>query len=645
MSSPPQPDATPAESSRRRPLQRHLASLRLRLFLLVLLAILPALFLVVYTAVETRNDAKLEAIKAGQRLVGLAAANHKQHIEATRQLLQTIAQLKEVRPNQAAACQTLLTNLLAINPVYAGIVAIAPDGRPFARAQPPGSHDGDNLDYSAQVWFREARDNLKFVVGDYRVDTAGRSAALDLAQPVRDAETGQLIAIIAVSIDLAWVTGMAGKLDLAHGSTLTVVDRTGTVLVRYSIPESHQNWVGTRLDHHRRGTRVRQSTDLSWVGAGLDGVERLYTATPLSRTGGLADALVIVGVPVEVAYAQANRMLAQNLLFLGLVAVMALGAAWIGGDLLVLRHLRALVAAARQMSAGDLRTRSGVPHGPGEVGELARSFDDMATALEQRVRDLQRTEGELKSLNEELEQRVLERTVELKRSNEDLEQFAYVASHDLQEPLRMIRNYVQLLRQRYHDRLDAAGNEFVGFALDGAKRMDELIQDLLTYSRVGTHGRDFAQVDCLDAFRRAMANLSLSVEESGARITHEPLPIVNGDVVQLTQLFQNLIGNAIKFRGSRPPEIHLGTNLRGEEWEFTVADNGIGIAPEDFQRIFIVFQRLHSREKYAGTGIGLAVCKKIVERHGGRIWVESKPGQGTTFHFTMPAAAGTLPKA
>ncbi len=645
MPSPLQPDATPAESPRRRPLQRHLASLRLRLFLLVLLAILPALFLVVYTAVETRNDAKLEAIKAGQRLVGLAAANHKQHIEATRQLLQTIAQLKEVRPNRAAACQTLLTNLLAINPVYAEIVAIAPDGRPFARAQPPGFHESDNLDYSAVAWFREARDNLKFVVGDYRVDLAGRGAALDLAQPVRDAETGQLIAVIAVSIDLAWVTGMAGKLDLAHGSTLTVVDRTGTVLVRYSIPESHQNWVGTRVDQHRRGTRIRQSTDLSWVGAGLDGVERLYTATPLSRTGGLADAYVIVGVPVDVAYAQANRMLAQNLLFLGLVAVMALGAAWIGGDLLVLRHLRALVTAARQMSAGDLRTRSGVPHGPGEVGELARSFDDMATALEQRVRDLQRTEGELKSLNEELEQRVLERTVELKRSNEDLEQFAYVASHDLQEPLRMIRNYVQLLRQRYHDQLDAAGNEFLGFALDGAKRMDELIQDLLTYSRVGTHGRDFAQVDCLDAFRRAMANLSLSIEESGARVTHEPLPIVNGDVVQLTQLFQNLIGNAIKFRGSRPPEIHLGTHLRGEEWEFTLADNGIGIAAEDFQRIFIVFQRLHSREKYAGTGIGLAVCKKIVERHGGRIWVESKPGQGTTFHFTIPAAAGTLAKA
>jgi light-regulated signal transduction histidine kinase (bacteriophytochrome) len=332
--------------------------------------------------------------------------------------------------------------------------------------------------------------------------------------------------------------------------------------------------------------------------------------------------------------------LAQNLLFLGLVAVLALGAAWTGGDLFILRHVRGLVAAARRMSAGDLSARSGVDHGPGEVGQLARSFDEMAETLEQRVRQLQLTEAELKALNEELERRVLERTSELKRSNKDLEQFAYVASHDLQEPLRMIHNYLQLLRQRYREKLDASGNEFVGFALDGAKRMHELIQDLLTYSRVGTQGRDFATVDCNEALARALANLSLAIEETSARVRHDPLPVVNGDLVQLTQLFQNLIGNAIKFRGEQPPEIQLSAIVKGDEWELTIADNGIGIAPEDFQRIFVVFQRLHSREKYPGTGIGLAVCKKIVERHGGRIWVESQMGRGTTFHVILPTKAG-----
>lgn len=637
----PSTPTTTAPVARGRWWRRALASLRLRLFALVLLAILPALFLVVYSAIESREAAKEEATKVGLRLVGLAAANHKQHIEATRQLLQTLARLDEVRPSRAAACQVLLTNLLAVNPVYGDIVAIAPDGRPFARAV-PDAEPAEAVDYSGRPWFREARDSLRFVLGDYQVDVSSRRATLDLAQPVRDSNSGQVLAVIAVTLDLGWVAGMAGRLDLADGSTLTVVDRNGRILARYSVPESQHNYVGVQVEKRVRGSRVRHSADLKWEGPGLDGISRLYTATPLSRTGGLADAYVILGVPVEVAYAPANRMLVQNLLFLGLVAVLALGAAWTGGDLFILRHMRALVAAARRMSTGDLAARSGVAHGPGEVGELAKSFDDMAAALEARVRELQLTETELTALNEELEHRVLDRTAELKRSNEDLEQFAYVASHDLQEPLRMIHNYLQLLRQRYRDKLDVSGNEFIGFALDGAKRMHELIQDLLTYSRVGTHGADFAPTECAVALERALANLSLAIEESGARITHDALPVVHGDLVQLTQLFQNLIGNAIKFRGDRLPEIHVGATSRGGEWELTIQDNGIGIAPQDFQRIFVVFQRLHSREKYPGTGIGLAVCKKIVERHGGRIWVNSKLGKGTTFHIALPAPAGTI---
>jgi light-regulated signal transduction histidine kinase (bacteriophytochrome) len=236
---------------------------------------------------------------------------------------------------------------------------------------------------------------------------------------------------------------------------------------------------------------------------------------------------------------------------------------------------------------------------------------------------------------------VVERTMELKRSNEDLEQFAYVASHDLQEPLRMINNYLQLLRQRYKDKLDPNADEFIGFALDGSKRMHHLIRDLLTYSRVGTHGKEFAPTDCAAILAAALANLKLAIEDAGAEVTHDPLPRVRGDEVQLTQLFQNLIGNAIKFRGEAKPKIHVGAERNGSEWEFTVRDNGIGIAAQDFDRIFIVFQRLHSKEKYPGTGIGLSVCKKIVERHGGRIWVESKMGKGTTFHFTMPAMEAT----
>lgn len=237
-----------------------------------------------------------------------------------------------------------------------------------------------------------------------------------------------------------------------------------------------------------------------------------------------------------------------------------------------------------------------------------------------------------------IEQVVAERTEELKRSNRELEQFAYVASHDLQEPLRMVSSYVQLLAKRYRDKLDSDANEFIEFAVDGATRMQRLIQDLLAYSRVGTRGQTLVDCDLETALTWACTNLQAAIEESQAQITHDPLPWVVGDAAQLGQLMQNLIANALKFRGREAPCIHVSARRHGALWQVGVQDNGIGIDPAYFEQIFVIFQRLHTREQYAGTGIGLAICKKIVERHGGRIWVESAPGQGTTFYFTLPAA-------
>jgi PAS domain S-box-containing protein len=229
-------------------------------------------------------------------------------------------------------------------------------------------------------------------------------------------------------------------------------------------------------------------------------------------------------------------------------------------------------------------------------------------------------------------------TAELARSNAELEQFAYVASHDLQEPLRMVSSYVQLIADRYKGKLDQDADDFIRYAYDGALRMQRLINDLLAYARVGTRGGTFEQVNLEAVLVQALSNLEVAINENNAIITHDSLPVIWGDAGQLIQLFQNLIDNAIKFHGEEAPRIHVSSGLRGSEWVLSVRDNGVGIAPEYFDRIFLLFQRLHPREKYPGTGIGLAICKRIVERHGGLIWVESKPDGGSTFCFSLPAS-------
>jgi len=257
------------------------------------------------------------------------------------------------------------------------------------------------------------------------------------------------------------------------------------------------------------------------------------------------------------------------------------------------------------------------------------------------IRQLMRAQEALRAARDDLEVRVQERTAELKRSNEELEHFAYVASHDLQEPLRMVSGFLELLAQRYKGHLDDKAHEYIGFAVDGAARMRALIRDLLSYSRVGRGGKAPTPTSAEAAMADALLDLHASVAESGAEVTHDPLPTVLVDGAQLVQLLRNLIGSAIKFRSNAPPRIHVSAIRDGNECTFSVSDNGIGIAPEHFGRIFQIFQRLHTRDRYPGTGIGLAVCKKIVERYGGRIWVESQPGNGSTFRFTLPAAKET----
>ena len=303
---------------------------------------------------------------------------------------------------------------------------------------------------------------------------------------------------------------------------------------------------------------------------------------------------------------------------------------------------RLLLVRTQEASRSSSNTRIMIVAG-GVLGVALLSLAGVVVGQEMKQR--RHAEEAVRRLNTDLERRVEERTAELAgqtrelaRSNGELQQFAYVASHDLQEPLRMVASFTQLLAKRYAAQLDDDARDFINFAVDGANRMQTLISDLLNYSRVGTQGKPLEPTDSDALLDRVLDGLRVAVEENQAKITHDSLPKVMADPMQLGQLFQNLLTNAMKFHGADSPRIHIAARKAGKMWEFSFRDNGIGIAEEHAERIFVIFQRLHTKTEYPGTGIGLAICKKIVERHGGRIWVEPTKGGGTTFCFTVAPA-------
>lgn len=321
----------------------------------------------------------------------------------------------------------------------------------------------------------------------------------------------------------------------------------------------------------------------------------------------------------------------------------------------------ALARTAQRVTESKDYSLRADPRGEDEIGQLTVIFNQMLEGIQQteeilehEIADRRRAEDEVRRHRDHLEELVGDRTSALQianerlkrttdalaRSNAELEQFAYVASHDLREPLRTITGFVQLLQQHLKGKLDGTDERYMNFITDGARRMDALINDLLQYARLETRAQPFQPTNCNTVVDLVMENLRASIEETDAKVTHDrPLPTVHGDITQLIQLLQNLIVNGIKFR--RPdeaPRIHVGVKKQDKEWVFSVRDNGIGIDPQYYKRIFVIFERLHPHDKYPGTGIGLAVCRKIVERHGGRIWVESELGKGSTFFFTVPVA-------
>lgn len=429
--------------------------------------------------------------------------------------------------------------------------------------------------------------------------------------------------VIVARVNMSVLWDLLADSGFGENGLAYIVDHRGRIIAH----TNHTVAIKESTITERAEWLVALQQDDAWYGAYVN-FQGQRVVGALATVPGV-DWLVVTELSDAEAFATsrwAYRILGGGILAF-MILMMWVSAEWLEG--LILTPIERLRDGAARIGQGDLAARIEIVHHD-EIGQVAVAFNQMAAELEE--------------LYESLEQKIFERTeqlqeqsAELARSNAELAQFAYVVSHDLQEPLRMIKSYLQLIERRYKGQLDQDADEFITVAVDGATRMQQLIRDLLAYSRVGMRHQMMHLVDCQIILKGVLDNLQMAIQENSAIITFDPLPTLIADPTHLGQLFQNLIANALKFRSNRAPQIHIGVRqlLQPKEWSFSISDNGIGIAADDFERIFAIFQRLHTRSEYPGTGIGLAICKKIVDRHGGRIWVESAVGQGTTFYFTI----------
>jgi signal transduction histidine kinase len=606
------------------------SSMRSRLILFVLLAATPALLLTLYSGLEQRRQAAEAAKSDAQRLVRLAANNEELLIENTRGFIIAMSHLLAPVDNDLSRCSETFSHMLDLHfPYFDSFYVSDLNGNILCHMA-----SGDlPLDLLGCEHYQQMINSPDFVISKYHLCRNSGEPVISMGYPVRGADE-QIIGVINISLDLNWLNDLATQANMPQGTTLTLLDRDGIILVHY--PDS-ENWRGQVMPAESIGATILEQKEGTAEGLGTDGVDRLHAFMPLR--GSQDSVFISIGIPTEAAYAEANRALGRNLALLILVTILALIAAWVLGDVFFMRQTQSLVHTTQRLASGDLGARSEISYEAGELGLLAQSFDHMAESLSHREAERDQAEEAMRAYAAELE-----------RSNRDLQDFANIASHDLQEPLRKIQTFGEILELRYAPVLDERGRDYLDRMRLAARRMQQLILDLLTYSRIETKGRPFERVNLADIVQQVLLDLDMQIEQSKANIEVGDLPVVEADPGQMQQLLSNLISNALKFQphNGRPfikvsgNCLPAGQSGRGrskkpaERIQVCVSDNGIGFEEKYLDRIFQPFQRLHDRESYQGTGMGLAICRKIVERHGGAISARSKPGSGTTFVVELP---------
>jgi signal transduction histidine kinase len=588
-------------------LAQHSSGIRVRLFLLVLLAVLPALSLIIYSGLKQREQDATRAGQNAQEFTQQAAARYAQTSEETRQLLVLISKVSYLRESEQ--CDALLKSLRLDLPQYRSIGVASTNGEVFCSSIPLSQP----LNVADRSYFQEAIAQQRFSQIYFQISRVSGQASLAYGYPWNDQSGAALGAVIA-AIDLPALWDSLSGSGLPEGSRITLFDKEGIVLARNLDADQ---WIGKPLEDSTIFAAMRGGAGGTFEAADLDGVQQLYAFTRIGA--GESAGYLNVSFPKRLVYAEANQNLRSNLGLLAVVTLLALLAAWLFGDLFLIRRTRALVAATEKLRAGDLTGRTGQSHDASELGQLARSFDAMADAVQARETERDRAQKELAGRNEELEA------------------FTYSVSHDLKEPLRTLRTYSQFLIQDYDAVVDDEGKEMLQGIGDASVRMARLVDEVLALSRLSREA-PAARVDLNPLLQEIVHSLGGAIEAKGAVVNVEPLPDVFAPSARVEQIFANLLSNALKFNESSPPEVTIGTESTSDGMvTFFVRDNGVGIEPEYHEVIFGLFKRLHHREDFEGTGAGLAIVKRAIEASGGKIWVESALGAGTTFRFTLPA--------
>ena len=604
------------------------SGLRVRLLLLVLLAVIPALGLTLYTNLEERQVRKAQVQEYALRLSRIVSADHERLIEGARKLLATLARLPPVRDRNRAACNALFADLLTRHSSYANLGVIGADGNIFCSGLPMTGqvYAGD------RAYFRRARETRDFAIGDYQIGRITGKATLNFGYPILD-NAGHVQVVLFAALDLAWLNELAGRAELPTGSTLTVIDRHGTILSRYP---DQAKWVGKPMPESLvlKAIAAQQGNGTTEARS-EDGIPRLFSFAPFGGASQSANAYVSVGIPAAVAFADANRILARNLLALGLAAGLALVAAWVGGNLFIVRQVQALVKATSRVAAGELGVRTGLPQGQGELNQLARAFDQMAESLE-RAHEKRLLEEELRRRNYQLEQQNLA----IEEANRLKTEFVSMVSHELRTPLTSIQGYAELLLE--DERIAGEQRESLTLVKKNSGRLLGLINDLLDLSRMEAGRLDLhrTSLDLAHLIPEVAGTLRPLIEAKRQRLRldlGDALPAVWADADRVTQILANLISNAHKYtlvEGS----ITVAARRDDGFVRVDVSDTGIGLSPEDQAQLFTKFFRAHDRSSQAGggTGLGLVITRSLVELHGGRITVSSAAGRGSTFTFFLP---------